>query len=71
MMLSLSRQIAKVVACETASIKMIQDLSSIASHCSGNELALKSLLVEEQDWIRESGWNRGFTGSGESKVTKC
>ena len=67
----LSRQIAQIVACETASIKMIQDFSSIASHCSGNEPALKSLLVEEQDWTRQSGRNRGFTGSGESKVTKC
>ena len=27
----LSRQIAQIVACETASIKMIQDLSSIGS----------------------------------------
>lgn len=46
----LSRQTAQIVACETASIKTIQDLSSIASHYSGNEPALKSLLVEEQDW---------------------
>lgn len=57
----LSRQIAQIVACETASIKMIQDLSSIGSHCSLHEPALKTPLEEEKDWTRESGWNRGFT----------
>ena len=67
----LSRQIAQTVACDTASIKKIEDLSSIANHCSENEPALKSHLLEEQHWTRESGWNWGYTGSGERKVTKC
>ena len=57
----LSRQIAQTVACDTASIKKIEDPSSIANHCSENEPALKPPLEEEQDWTRESGWNRGFT----------